>query len=317
MGQVREVAGKTSVSDANISSEANSKARSIRPVPLGRLYGLIAATFLGVNTTFARLAYDGGSNPFTVVGSRFLFCAVTTGLIIRLAHRTTIIPRRTWLLTLVVTVVWFLTTTSYLSSVFFIPVSLAALIFYTFPLMVAAASVITEGTRLGPVRVGAFLLAFAGLAIALSPSFHSLDWRGITLSFLAAIGTTLTLILSKRLITEQGVFTFTLYMNASSVVLITGILWITGGIALPQDTSGWIGLSGATFGFVVGILAMFSAIQYLGPSLTSLIMNLEPLISILAAAVVLGERLTVLQVIGAVMVLSALFLSVRAGTSQF
>lgn len=305
------------MSDADIPSEANNQARFIGPASLGRLYGLIGATFLGVNTTLARLAYDGGSDPFTVIGSRFLFCALTTGLIIRLAHRTTIIPRRSRLLTLVVTVVWFLTTTSYLWSVFFIPVSLAALIFYTFPLMVAAASVITERTRLGPVRVGAFLLAFAGLAIALSPSFHSLDWHGIALSFLAAIGTTLTLILSKRLITEQGVFTFTLYMNASSVVLITGILWITGGIALPQGTTGWIGLSGATFGFVVGILAMFSAIQYLGPSPTSLIMNFEPLISILAAAIVLGERLTVPQFVGAVMVVSALILSVRAGTSQF
>ncbi len=300
------------MSDADISSEANSKARSNRPAPLGRLYGLIAATFLGVNTTFARLAYDGGSNPFTVVGSRFLFCAVTTGLIIRLAHRTTIIPRRTRLLTLGVTVVWFLTTTSYLSSVLFIPVSLAALVFYTFPLMVVGLSPLMERARFGPARVGAFLLAFAGLAIALSPSFHSLDWRGIALAFLAAIGAAMTLILSKRLVSEQGVFTFTLYMSTGSVLLITGILWITGGIALPQDTTGWIGLSGATFGYVVGILAMFSAIQYVGPSPTSLIMNLEPLISILAAAVVLGERLTVLQFVGAVMVVSSLILSVRA-----
>ncbi len=295
-----------------MSSEANSKARFIRPAPLGRLCGLIAAVFLGVNTTLARLAYDGGSDPFTVIGSRFLFCAVTTGLIIRLAHRTTIIPRRTWPLTLCVTVVWFLGPTSYLWSVFFIPVSLAALIFYTFPLMVAAASVITEGARLGPARVGAFLLAFAGLAIALSPSIHGLDWRGIALSFLAAIGTALTLILSKRLIAEQGVFTFTLYMNTGSVVLITGILWIAGGITPPNETTGWIGLSGATFGFAVGVLAMFTAIQFVGPVPTALMMNLEPLISILAAAVVLGERLTPLQLAGAIMVAGALTLSMRA-----
>ena len=299
-----------------MSSETNSKARFIRPVPLGRLCGLIAATFLGVNTTLARLAYDGGSNPFTVIGSRFLFCAVTTGLIIRLTHRTTSIPRRTWPPTLCVAVVWFLAPTSYLWSVFFIPVSLAALIFYTFPLMVAAASVITEGARLGPTRVGAFLLAFAGLAIALSPSFHSLDWRGIALSFLAAIGTALTLILSKRLIAEQGVFTFTLYMSAGSVVVITGILWITDGIAPPNETTGWIGLSGATFGFAVGVLAMFTAIQFVGPAPTALMMNLEPLVSIIAAAVVLGERLTPLQLAGAIMVVGALTLSMRAGADN-
>ncbi len=304
------------MSDADISSEANGKARFIRPAPLGRLYGLIAATFLGVNTTLARLAYDGGSDPFTVIGSRFLFSALTTGLIIRLAHRTIIIPRRTWRPTLCATVVWFLAPTCYLWSVFFIPVSLAALIFYTFPLMVAAASVITEGARLGPARVGAFLLAFAGLAIALSPSFHSLDWRGIALSFLAAIGTALIFILSKRLITEQGVFTFTLTMNAGSVVLITGILWITGGITPPNETTGWIGLSGATFGFAVGVLAMFTAIQFVGPATVALMMNLEPLISITAAAVVLGERLAPLQLAGAIMVVGALTLSMWEGADH-
>jgi drug/metabolite transporter (DMT)-like permease len=305
------------MSNAGLSSETSGKSGMRRSASLGRLYGLIAATFLGVNTTFARLAYDGGSNPFTVVGSRFLFCAIAVAVTIRLVRRTYVIPRRTRLLTLGVTVVWFLTTTSYLSSVLFIPVSLAALVFYTFPLMVVGLSPLMERARFGPARVGAFLLAFAGLAIALSPSFHSLDWRGIALAFLAAIGAAITLILSKRLVSEQGVFTFTLYMSTGSVLLITGIMQIGGGIALPQDATGWIGLSGATVGFVVGILTMFSAIQYVGPSPTSLIMNLEPLISILAAAVVLGERLTVLQFVGAVMVISALILSVRAGADQF
>ncbi len=304
------------MSDADISSEANSKARLNRSIPLGPLFGFLAATSLGLSTSFARLAYDGGSNPFTVIGSRFLFCAITIALTIRLLHRTYVIPRRTLLPTLGVSLVWFLTPTSYLWSVFFIPVSLAALIFYTFPLMVAAASVITEGARLGPARVGAFLLAFAGLAIALSPSFHSLDWRGMALAFLAAIGAAMTLILSRRLLTEQGVLTFSLYTSAGGVVLITGILQITSGVALPQDTPGWIGLSVTTLSYVVGILAMFTAIQFVGPAPTALVMNFEPLISILTAVLVLGERLTPLQLAGAIMVVGALTLSMRAGADH-
>ncbi len=137
---------------------------------MGRLLGLLAAIVLGLNTTFARLAYDAGSNPVTVLGSRYLACALTIGI---------------------------------------------------------------------------------------------------------------------------------------------AVILLIGGIALPQNTSGWTGLSGAAFGFGVGILAMFTAIKHVGSVATAMLLNFEPLISILAAAVVLGERLTVLQFIGAIMVVSALILSTR------
>ncbi len=283
---------------------------------MGRLLGLLAAIVLGLNTTFARLAYDAGSNPVTVLGSRFLACTLAIGIAVVLLGRPTVIPRGSRLPTLSVTAIWFIGPTCYLWAVVFLPVGLAALLFYTFPLIVAAISHFQERARLGPMRVGAFLLAFTGLVIALSPSLSELDWRGITLAFLAAVSTAVTFILSRRLVSELGVFTFTLYMSAGSVVLIMGVILLVGGIALPQNTIGWTGLSGAAFGFVVGILAMFTAIKYVGSAAAAMLLNLEPLISILAAALVLGERLTMLQLTGAIMVVSALILSTRESAKR-
>ena len=297
--------------NTELSSQAVSKAGIVQTVAMGRLLGLLAAIVLGLNTTFARLAYDAGSNPVTVLGSRFLACTLVIGIAVVLLGRPTVIPRGSRLPTLSVTAIWFIGPTCYLWSVVFLPVGLAALLFYTFPLIVAAISHFQEGARLGPMRVGAFLLAFTGLVIALSPSLSELDWRGITLAFLAAVSTAVTFILSRRLVSELGVFTFTLYMSAGSVVLIMGVILLVGGIALPQNTIGWTGLSGAAFGFVVGILAMFTAIKHVGSAAAAMLLNLEPLISILAAALVLGERLTMLQFTGAIMVVSALILSTR------
>lgn len=299
------------VRNTELSSQAVSKAGIVQTVAMGRLLGLLAAIVLGLNTTFARLAYDAGSNPVTVLGSRFLACTLAIGIAVVLLGRPAVIPRGSRLPTLSVTAIWFIGPTCYLWSVVFLPVGLAALLFYTFPLIVAAISHFQEGARLGPMRVGAFLLAFTGLVIALSPSLSELDWRGITLAFLAAVSTAVTFILSRRLVSELGVFTFTLYMSAGSVVLIMGVILLVGGIALPQNTIGWTGLSGAAFGFVVGILAMFTAIKYVGSAAAAMLLNLEPLISILAAALVLGERLTMLQLTGAIMVVSALILSTR------
>ncbi len=299
------------VRNTELSSEAVSKSGIARTVAVGRLLGLLAAIVLGLNTTFARLAYDAGSNPATVLGGRFLACTLTIGIAVILLGRPTVIPRGSRLPMLSVTAIWFLGPTCYLSSVVFIPVGLAALIFYTFPLIVAAISHFQEGARLGPMRVGAFLLAFTGLVIALSPSLSDLDWRGTTLASFAAVTTAVTFILARRLVSELGVFTFTMYVSAGSVILIMGVILLVGGVALPQNTSGWTGLSGAALGFVVGILAMFTAIKFVGSAVTAMLLNLEPLISILAAAIVLGERLTMLQFTGAIMVVSALILSTR------
>lgn len=299
------------VRNTELSSQAVSKAGIAQTVAMGRLLGLLAAIVLGLNTTFARLAYDAGSNPVTVLGSRFLACTLAIGIAVVLLGRPTVIPTGSRLPMLRLTAIWFFGPTCYLSSVVFLPVGLAALLFYSFPLIVAAISHFQEGARLGPMRVGAFLLAFTGIVIALSPSLSELDWRGIALAFVAAVSTAVTFILSRRLVSELGVLTFTMYVSAGSTFLIMGVILLVGGIALPQNTSGWTGLSGAAFGFVVGILAMFTAIKHVGSAATAMLLNLEPLISILAAALVLGERLTMLQFTGAIMVVSALILSTR------
>ncbi len=280
---------------------------------IGRLLAFLTAAFFGGSTTFARLAYQGGTNPITVVAARFLLGTLVVALVIVALRRSFRIPRRTWRRTMIVTFFWFLVATGYVSSVFFIPVSLAVLIFYTFPLIVAATSRFVEGERLGGVRALAFLIAFAGLALALGPSIDELDWRGVALAAVGAVASAMTLILSRPLLVEQGVFTFNLYVNAGSAVLIVGVILLVGGIAWPHDASGWTGLGGATLFFAVAVLVLFGAIRYAGPAHTAMILNLEPLLSIGAAALLLGERLIALQLVGALLVVAALILSTRKG----
>ena len=287
-----------------------------RPVSGGRLIGLLGATFFGITAPLTRLALDGGSNPITVVGFRFLICVLAMSAAIKLLGQGYTLPPRTRWRTLGISLVWPLGPLGYVSSIFFMPVSLAVLILYTYPLMVAAASPFMEGGKFGRARICAFLLAFTGLAIALGPTAHDLDWRGMVFALIAAIAVATTLMLGRPLVVKQGVFKFSLYMNAGSTLLITIIVLATGGVALPQTTTGWIGLAGATFFFTGGMLLMFTAIRTVGSAVVALLMNLEPMIAILAAAFILGERLTPVQLAGAMMVVGALCLSTRLGSAH-
>jgi drug/metabolite transporter (DMT)-like permease len=71
----------------------------------------------------------------------------------------------------------------------------------------------------------------------------------------------------------------------------------------------WAGLGGVTLFYVVGTLSMFLALHGAGSLRSSLIFNLEPVVVICAAAVLLGERLAPLQMAGVALVIAALTLA--------
>lgn len=57
--------------------------------------------------------------------------------------------------------------------------------------------------------------------------------------------------------------------------------------------------------YCVAIVSMFTAVKWIGPVKTSLMMCVEPLVAISFAIVLLGERLTMQQLIGAALVIVA------------
>ena len=77
---------------------------------------------------------------------------------------------------------------SYLASVQFIPIGLAVIIFFTFPVLIMLASPVVEGKFPGFLRIIIAVFAFGGLVVAIGPSFGDLDIRGIGLATLASLG---------------------------------------------------------------------------------------------------------------------------------
>lgn len=267
----------------------------------------MAAISFGGITTLARLAYDGGTTPATVIDLRFLAAAmVMAAVILWQRKRSFRIPRRDWPAILAMSLGVLGLTAGYLTSITYIPVSLAALIFYTYPLMVAALSPVIEKKSLGLLGGLGFLAAFAGLALALGPTLSDLDWRGVALALFAAVSITTLFAISNRIVVKYDVFTVTFHVNLVCAVIVTGFMVIFGGFTLPTGTVAVISLSGATAFYVLAVTAQFFAIRYSGPARTAMLLNLEPLISIGGAILLLGERLSLVQILGVVLVLIAL-----------
>ena len=102
-----------------------------------------------------------------------------------------------------------------------------------------------------------------------------------------------------------------LHVNLLGGLAVGAAFALAGGVALPATEVGWLGFAGAALCYVVAVMTQFAALSRADPTRAALIYNLEPLVSIGLAALLLGERLSGQQLLGAGLVLAALALSTR------
>jgi drug/metabolite transporter (DMT)-like permease len=286
------------------TTESNATVRGLAAVA--------AATFCyGSITPLAPIAYDDGATPLTIVALRSAVFALAIGAY--LAYRGTGInlPRRAWFATVIFAgfmVVW---AYSYMASVAYIPVSLAVLVFFTFPLLVAVFASVTGHDRMTILKAAALLIAFAGLALALGPSWGALDWRGVAFALGASVIGATAYIFVTPIFRNYDLMqvSFLTHVWMTLAALAYGLL--ARDFALPRTMEGqWPVL--AVVILYVGAFSFWAlAMPLIGPVRTAGMMNLEPVISIALAALILGERLTWVQLGGAVLVLLALVLIAR------
>ena len=280
---------------------------------VGIILALATAVSLGAITTQAKIVYTQGGNALTVLLVRFVITALLTGIWLlyrRLATDRGNFPsinRRPGLI-LVVGIAWSAGMLCYLMSVQVISVSIAALIFYTYPLMVLGVSVIAGQGRLTLGLLTVFVSAFVGLGLALLQGDLRLGLDGVALALMAAVGATITFFVGAKVAANTDPITMTFEVSVIGLLIIAPFLWNR---LLFPDTGGWLALCGATACYVIGIVCQFAALSRLAPATAAFILNLEPVVSILLANTFLGELLTARQWIGVTIVMIALLLSTR------
>jgi drug/metabolite transporter (DMT)-like permease len=98
----------------------------------------------------------------------------------------------------------------------------------------------------------------------------------------------------------------TWYTLWSSMLVFVGLSLVTWNWQPPHTAPGWIAFVGIGITTTVAILALYVSTQRIGPFRSALYMNLEPLMTAVLSAVVLGDRMTPLQVAGGAVMIAAL-----------
>ncbi len=267
---------------------------------------LLTALSFGGLTTLATLYYRDGGNAPTMLLIRFAATTLALGAVLCLRGGC----GRWRVGALAVGAAWSLGVLCYLSAVQYIDVGIAALILYTFPVLVLIMSCITRELRSTARLWAVFIAAFLGLCVMLLPSLGTFHRGGLLLAFGAALLFAATFFFGARASRGVPALSMAFQVTVMGLAITAPLVYWGDALALPRG-DGWLWLGIATVLYTGGVLAQFGALARVRAAQAAMVMNLEPIVSVALAAWVLGERLTPLQWLGAAGVLGALLLSQR------
>jgi drug/metabolite transporter (DMT)-like permease len=277
---------------------------------------LAVAVSLAAGHVAARLAFANGVNVMTAATVRSV-CAGLLLLAWLAARREAVLPLPpTFKSTMALGLLIAAQTVCIQAAVALMPVTLAILVFYTYPFLTGVAASLLGDERFTPRLAVALLAAFVGLALVLGVEPQPVSAWGM----LAALGAALTfaaaVVLTPRLAPGLGAPLRTFYMLATTAAVFVAASAASQAFRWPATEAGWIGLAGLTFGYAFGIIGLFLVLPRLGAVQTAFVLNLEPVAVAGIAWLALGEALTSLQIAGAVIVVATVMLFQMSGRKR-
>ena len=279
----------------------------------GVALALVSAAGFGVMPVLGKVAYDEGAEPVGVLAVRFALAAVALLVLARVLGQPLPRDRRLGILALLGGIGYVGMSLCYFSALERISAGLTALLLYVFPALVVVLSAVLLRERPRPLAAGCVALALAGTALTIGPVGGG-QGSGVALGLGAALVYSVYILGSSRV---RGVGAFAMAaVVLSAAAVTTGTLAAATRPALPTSATAWLALVGvALLGTVVAVTAFLGAIALIGPSDASVLSTVEPVVSIVVAGLVLGERLSATQLLGGAVVLLAVGVLARAGSS--
>lgn len=271
-----------------------------RAIVMGVMFGIMWASAF----TSARVIVQYAP-PLYALAIRFLLSGVFAVLLARIMGQSWHLTRRQWIATLVFGVTQ---NALYLGLNFVamqtIEASLAAIVASTMPLLVAFASWTVFGERIRPHGVAGLVAGVVGVALIMGARLQGqVDMFGLGLCVIGVVSLTVAT-LSVRGASSGGNF---LMIVGLQMLVGSAVLWVPA-LAFETFDVTWTWQLGVAFAYTVivpGIgatLIWFMLVDRIGATPASVFHFLTPFFGVLTAALLLGEKLGSMDIIGVVII---------------
>jgi drug/metabolite transporter (DMT)-like permease len=275
---------------------------------------VVSAISFGTLGVFGKLASRHGLALPTLLGLRFGLAAVALWALALARREVRWLGVRRSCGLAAMGVMYVLQAAAFFSSLRTVPAAITSILLYVYPVLVTLLARLVIGEPLTRVRMVSLLLACIGvlLVVGPTPSGH-LDLGGVLLGLTSAV------VYSTYILTGGVLLRGVPALYATAVIAtVGGASYLLFGAATHSlqglDAAGWGIVSGTALVATVVAATMFLAgLSRVGPTRASIISTLEPATTAMLAALVLGEELTGLRLLGGVVVLVAAALASASG----
>jgi drug/metabolite transporter (DMT)-like permease len=199
-------------------------------------------------------------------------------------------------------------------------VAVGTLLLYMAPAFVTVGASILLNERLTRAKLAALLVSFVGCALVVEitrPDAVSGNLNGILLGLASAVCYGSYSLMAKPMLARyRGATVQTIHMIVGSIALL-GIKLVVSGAEWP---SWWqvlvLGTIGGAILSVIPVALYTAGLGKLPSSEASILATWEPVVAVFLAALVLGERLGMVQTIGACLVVMAVVILGRSTSGQ-
>ena len=267
---------------------------------------LTAATMFTVSDVSGKLALEGGADVPSLLSFRGVLGLALVFVWLRRGKPAVALSRQAAWISLALGLLLAANLFSLFKAIELVPVSIAILTYFIYPLLTGLLGAMTGIDRLTLTGAATALAAFCGLALIIGAHPADLAATGLLAAAGGALCRTGMLLITRAFLKGADARLVTWYTLWSSTLVFVALSAVTWNWHWPHNVSGWIAFVGIGFTTTAAIFALYVSTQRIGPFRTALYMNLEPFMTTVLGAIVLGDRMTPLQVLGGVVMITAL-----------
>lgn len=284
-----------------------------RPQTRGLALVLGSAVAFGCMAVFAKEAYATGLDFTTLLEARFVTATLIFWAIVAVRHRSgraRFAPSRATVQAglLLGAVGYAAQSGLYFGALTRIDASLVALLLYLHPVLVVLGALATGRETPGPrTWVALCVASTGGVLVLVGGGIGDLDGIGVGMAIGAAVAYATYILCTDRAAADAEPFALAalITLGASLSFGVAGLLSGTLDPAGALDAAGWI-VAIAVVSTVGAVSLFLAGMARVGPSNASIVSTFEPVVTVVLAMSIYGERLGVVQLAGGLLVISAI-----------
>lgn len=276
----------------------------------GILYVIASALGFSIIPILATLGFSSNISAGTMLFYRFFIAACLFFIYCFVKEKSQLFQTKKNTLFLVIAgIIYSAQCILFFSAFHYISAAVGEVIFYIYPVFVAILSALFLKEKVTKFKVIGILAAVAGIGVILYAPGGGVELRGVILVVFSALASSCYFTFNKKFTTGISTPVIMTYicLTCSLIYLIYSIC--RGEFVIPYQWSIWIYITLlAIWSTVVGLFCLMRGLKLLEAGMASLVSLSEPIFTILLSYIILGSALTPIQIIGAIVVISAIYI---------